>query len=85
MSQNFLEIMDVTFAASKKNKVINVNFNFNERVQEAVGYLKVCHFHPDDEKQYDCMVNGVNQLNRKIIDERLLNILKSHDLEPEKA
>ena len=59
--------------------------SFNERVQEAVGYLKVCHFHPDDEKQYDCMVNGVNQLNRKIIDERLLNILKSHDLEPEKA
>ena len=27
MSQNFLEIRDVTFAASKKNKVNNVTFN----------------------------------------------------------
>ena len=30
MSQNFLEIQDVTFAASKKNKVNNVNFNLKK-------------------------------------------------------
>ena len=30
MSQNFLEIQDVTFAASKKNKVNNVNFNLEK-------------------------------------------------------
>ena len=30
MSQNFLEIQDVTFAASKKNKVNNVTFNLEK-------------------------------------------------------
>jgi iron(III) transport system ATP-binding protein len=30
MSQNFLEIQNVTFAASKKNKVNNVNFNLKK-------------------------------------------------------
>ena len=30
MSQNFLEIKDVTFAASKKNKVNNVTFNLEK-------------------------------------------------------
>ena len=30
MSQNFLEIKDVTFAASKKNKVNNVSFNLKK-------------------------------------------------------
>ena len=30
MSQNFLEIHDVTFAASKKNKVNNVTFNIEK-------------------------------------------------------
>jgi iron(III) transport system ATP-binding protein len=30
MSQNFLEINDVTFAASKKNKVNNVTFNIEK-------------------------------------------------------
>ena len=31
MSQNFLEIQDVTFAASKKNKVNNVTFNLEKK------------------------------------------------------
>ena len=35
MSHNFLEIQDVTFAASKKNKVNNVTFNL-EREGEIV-------------------------------------------------
>ena len=30
MNQNFLEIQDVTFAASKKNKVNNVTFNLEK-------------------------------------------------------
>ena len=30
MNQNFLEIKDVTFSASKKNKVNNVSFNLKE-------------------------------------------------------
>ena len=30
MSHNFLEIQDVTFAASKKNKVNNVTFNLEQ-------------------------------------------------------
>ena len=30
MSQNFLEIQNVTFAASKKNKVNNVTFNLEK-------------------------------------------------------
>ena len=30
MNQNFLEIENVTFAASKKNKVNNVNFNLEK-------------------------------------------------------
>ena len=30
MSENFLEIQDVTFAASKKNKVNNVTFNLEK-------------------------------------------------------
>ena len=30
MSRNFLEIQDVTFAASKKNKVHNVTFNLEK-------------------------------------------------------
>ena len=30
MNQNFLEIRDVTFAASKKNKVSNVTFNLEK-------------------------------------------------------
>ena len=30
MSQNFLEIKDVTFAASKKNKVNSVTFNLEK-------------------------------------------------------
>ena len=38
MSQNFLEIQDVTFAASKKNKVNNVTFNL-EREGEIICLL----------------------------------------------
>ena len=30
MNQNFLEIQDVTFSASKKNKVNNVSFNLKK-------------------------------------------------------
>ena len=30
MSENFLEIQDVTFAASKKNKVNNVTFSMEK-------------------------------------------------------
>ena len=38
MSRNFLEIQDVTFAASKKNKVHNVTFNL-EKEGEIICHL----------------------------------------------
>ena len=55
MSQNFLEIQDVTFAASKKNKVNNVTFNL-EKVQSGKIILKgdvisSADFHMEPEKR----------------------------------
>ena len=41
--------------------------HFNERYGNAVKPVKLCHFHPDDKSQWDCMVEGKNDLNVKII------------------
>ncbi len=54
--------------------------DFKERYNGAIQPLKVVHFHPDDRNQYDTMVEGKNELNVKIVNDRLLSIIKRHDL-----
>ena len=52
----------------------------NYRYQRAEKPIKVPHFHPNNPKQYSYMVEGKNDLNIKIVNEILLNILKTNKL-----
>ena len=53
---------------------------FQYRYKWAEKPIKVVHFHPDDERQWNCMVNGENDLGIKIINQRLIEIFEKHDL-----
>ena len=53
---------------------------FNDRYKNAVKPLKVAHFHPNDEKQWNYMVEGENELGVKVVNKRLLKIFKKHKL-----
>lgn len=70
---------------SNRVSVLNTSYNmgmtgFNYRYQSAEKPIKVAHFHPNNPKQYSYMVEGKNDLNIKIVNERLLNILKTNKL-----
>jgi hypothetical protein len=70
---------------SNRVSVLNTSYNmgmtgFNDRYQNAEKPIKVAHFHPNNPKQYSYMVEGKNDLNVKIVNERLLNILKKNKL-----
>ena len=65
--------------------ILNTTYNlgmtgFRYRYEDAEKPIKVVHFHPDDERQWNCMVNGKNEINMKIVDERLVKIFKKHKL-----
>lgn len=53
---------------------------FAKRIRDAIGEPKVCHFHPDNQKCWDVMVEGKNEINRVMIDDRLKDIILEHDL-----
>jgi len=53
---------------------------FRYRYEQAVKPIKVVHFHPDNKNQWDTMVEGKNELNVKIVNNKLLTILKKHKL-----
>jgi hypothetical protein len=70
---------------SHRVNVLNTSYNlgmtgFSYRYQSAYKPIKVVHFHPDDERQWNTMVEGKNDINTKIIDSRLVKILKKHKL-----
>ena len=52
---------------------------FNERYNGAVKPIKVVHFHPNDERQWNYMVEGKNDLGVKIVNDRLSNLFKKHN------
>ena len=61
--------------------VLNTAYNlgmtgFRYRYNWAEKPIKVVHFHPDDERQWDCMVNGENDLGIKVVNDRLVTIIK---------
>lgn len=71
--------------ASRVN-VLNTTYNigmtgFAYRYQSADKPLKVVHFHPDDVDQWNCMVEGQNDLNAKVVNDRLIQIFKNHGLQ----
>tara|TARA_A100001201_G_scaffold141700_1_gene137790 strand:- start:1072 stop:1890 length:819 start_codon:yes stop_codon:yes gene_type:complete len=53
---------------------------FRYRYEFADKPIKVVHFHPDDERQWNTMVEGKNELNVKIVNDRLLSVIKRHNL-----
>jgi len=53
---------------------------FRYRYEQAIKPIKVVHFHPDDHNQYNTMVEGKNEINVKIVNDRLLSIIKKHEL-----
>ena len=81
MSQNFLEIQDVTFAASKKNKVNNVTFNL-----EKEGEI-VCLLGPSGIGKTTILrtIAGLEQLENGeiILKNKIISSTNEH-LEPEK-
>ena len=44
--------------------------------------INVVHFHPDKQREWDVMAEGKNEHNVQLIDERLQNIFKKHNLTP---
>ena len=61
--------------------VLDTSYNmgmtgFNDRYKNAVKPLKVAHFHPNDEKQWNYMVEGKNDLGVTIVNNRLSKLLK---------
>ena len=65
--------------------VLNTSYNlgmtgFRYRYQSADKPIKVVHFHPDDERQWNTMVEGKNELGVIVVNKRLLKILNKHKL-----
>ena len=64
--------------------VLNTRYNmgmtgFNDRYNKAAKPIKVVHFHPNDERQWNYMVEGKNDLGVKIVNDRLSNLFKKHN------
>ena len=53
---------------------------FRYRYNSAQKPIKVVHFHPNNKKQWECMVEGVNDVNVKIVNKRLIKIFEKNDL-----
>ena len=69
---------------SYRVSVLNTSYNmgmtgFNERYNGAVKPIKVVHFHPNDERQWNYMVECKNDLGVKIVNDRLSNLFKKHN------
>jgi hypothetical protein len=54
---------------------------FSVRYSTAKKPIYVVHFHPDKQNEWDCMVEGKNDLGVKVVDERLIKILKKYNLQ----
>jgi hypothetical protein len=70
---------------SHRVNVLNTSYNlgmtgFRYRYQSADKPIKVVHFHPDDERQWNTMVEGKNELGVIVVNKRLLKILNKHKL-----
>ena len=80
--RNFVKLNpDYAHRVSVLNTTWNVGMtSFNERYSLAEKPIKVVHFHPDDERQWDCMGNGNNDLNVVVVNERLKTILDKYKL-----
>ena len=60
--------------------VLNTRYNmgmtgFNDRYNKAAKPIKVVHFHPDNKRNWDSMVEGKNDLGVKVVNDRLINII----------
>ena len=72
---------------SNRISVINTRWNvgmtgFKNRYGMAMKPINVVHFHPDKQREWDVMAEGKNEHNVQLIDERLQNIFKKHNLTP---
>jgi hypothetical protein len=70
---------------SHRVSILNTTYNlgmtgFSYRYENAKKPIKVVHFHPDNKKQWECMVEGINGLNTKVVNSRLIKIFKKHNL-----
>jgi len=70
---------------SHRVSILDTSYNmgmtgFDDRYLNATKPIKVVHFHPDNQKQWDMMAEGKNDLNVKIVNNRLLSIIKKHKL-----
>ena len=71
---------------SHRVSVLNTRWNvgmtgFSARYSTAEKPIYVVHFHPDKEKEWNCMIEGENDLGVKVVDERLIKILKKYNLQ----
>jgi hypothetical protein len=69
------------------HRVSNLNYRynlgmtgFNTRYNQSEKPIYVAHFHPDNIRNHDCMVEGKNDLGVKIINSRLLDIIIKHKI-----
>jgi hypothetical protein len=53
---------------------------FRYRYNSAQKPIKVVHFHPNNKKQWECMVEGINDVNAKIVNKRLVKIFEKNSL-----
>jgi len=72
---------------SHRVSVLNTCWNvgmtgFSARYSTAEKPIYVVHFHPDREKEWDCMIEGKNDFGVKVVDERLMKIFKKYNLQP---
>ena len=81
--RNFVKLNpDYAHRVSVLNTTWNVGMtSFNERYSLAEKPIKVVHFHPDKQNEWDCMIEGKNDLGVKVVDERLIKILKKYNLQ----
>ena len=71
---------------SHRVSVLNTRWNvgmtrFPTRYSTADKPVYVVHFHPDKQNEWDCMIEGKNDLGVKVVDERLIKILKKYNLQ----